>query len=924
MIEEELKELEITSLEDIVTAADLADIKSNYAQILKGVRRSQGGALATKDFGTKGRYAGYPDVKIHDVFNIYDKLTGTTYDLMIGLDGSNNMYVYVNDATLAAQNRNKRCSNQEWIDSTFSFGTTINSATGSTLVIAASTTYTDELAYWIAVNGSKYSLVLSSVAGATTSCTMLHNVQTLGWTGSVTFYRQLGTLNGYTWSNGAYPHIRWNDNESLTKIVMYYGSAASFDAAPTQRKPLCFRRYNASRGFFYRDSSALLTLPSDWYAELQGGGLLPDYQTVGSPTSPNNAASYTFSATGCDGTIATWTTTTLTGALTNFTSKLKIGQMIWQVETGQARQVIRVNNNTECIIDYAFDANPSTNYTWGVGTGVNSANITDNNLVGITITAEAQDEVEADLQNTVGLRVLVTVVYEGYQESDPIYRAYFIAGTWALMTQRWADIALGLQVDPSRLNRNISALRVYCAKTDSSAYSNYADWPEADSDYILMYEAKMNEAPSQSRHWTLTNTDQTCFSFAVPTITKSYYKSKVGSITLAGALAHASDTTRSYLTPRFGARVARGGGVGIVAVDQDDFTLRLSSYDGYAFHNDDNFPDVATDSNKLRQKISLTARGELIGLDVVNDMLVAIKRTEIELVDLQSGSQRVVKEDVLSRKSIVKGKKGLYWAGKSGLRLLPNDGTEIKTINPLWVNLYNGDLRTADNVYPRVADTDRNQIIAGSDPLYDQVWFYLPTRREDGTVEYLCHRFDETTELWESRELNIGTNKTVQGFCTRKDNTFSIFYGHSTSSRGILQYPNRAGNFYWEDDVTSADVSASKGIPLRIRFNCGEIYSIRQDKTLYDAIMDFSSSLKTGQNGFIIMKLYANGETMPFDTEYFRVDGYGETRFLEPRSNIEQLEVEIMLQEGNELAFKEFELSTLSLRFQARIRLGKP
>lgn len=931
MIEEDLQEIEVLTLEDIVTAADLKDIKSNFAQSMKGVRRSEEGSVATKDFGTKHRYAGYPDIKIHDVFNIYDKSAGATYDLMIGLDGSNNMYVYVNDATLAVEPRNVRGTLFNWIDLTYSVGGAINSATGTTLVLAIATSVDNEFQYWIAVNGSKYSLILSSTAGATTSCTMLHNVQSLGWSGSVALYRNLGILNGYSWTNGAYPHIRWNDNEALTKVILYYGSAGSFDSTPTQRNPICFRRYNSNRGFFYRDSAALLILPADWYGELQGGGLIPDYQTLGSADNPRfPLADYTLSTTGCNGYIETWMTTTLIGTDTNFTSKLKIGQMIYQQEltdgSFEGRQVIRINSDTECIIDHPFDYEPVLNWGWQVCTNVDSTNITDNSLVGLTITLQGFTETLAGNGKAYFLKVLVTALYEGYQESDPIYKCFLKAANNPTANGFWPDAALGLYVDPSRLNRNITAFRIYAAVSDMSIYSSMANWPDADEEYKLMYQANLSAIPTESRHWTKTNTDQMCFSLPVPTITKTYYDSKasIRAMTLLGALSHGSDTSRSYLTPRFGVRVARGGGVGIVAVDQDDFTLRLSSYDGYGYHNDDNFPDVSLDENKFRQRLSLTARGELIGLDVTADMLVAFKRTEIELLDLQSGAQRVITEDVLSKRSIIRGHNGLYWAGKSGFRLLPNDGTGIRTINPLTTNLYNGDLRTNDGAYPRVADSDRNQIIGGYDPLYEEIWFYLPTRREDGTIEYLCHRYSERNGNWTTRELNIGTTKAVQSFCTRKDNSFSIVYGESISARGILQYPNRSGNLYWEDDVTSADLTASKGIPLRVRFNCGEISSLRRDQTYYDVILDFVSSLKSGQSGFIVVKVYANGETVPFDTQYFCVDADNEPRFLEPRSNINSLEVEILLEEGKELAFLEFELSTVSLRFKPRQRLGKP
>src|SRR3990170_5321426 len=67
-------------------------------------------------------------------------------------------------------------------------------------------------------------------------------------------------------------------------------------------------------------------------------------------------------------------------------------------------------------------------------------------------------------------RLIVTVMYDGYMESDPILRVF------AGVTLDTTEIKVTFQVDLARMNRMISGLRVYGANRWQADFASSAQW----------------------------------------------------------------------------------------------------------------------------------------------------------------------------------------------------------------------------------------------------------------------------------------------------------------------------------------------------------------------------------------------------------------------------------------------------------------
>jgi len=928
----DIKTLDIKSVGNLVTVVDQPDAPSIYALETVGFRPAREGMIGgERDFGTNHRYTNYPNGrKIISNHNIYDKNTNTTYELVACLDGSNNLEVFVLDTTYGSDSWNALYSNNNWINLTAKDTATLSSISGTTATLSSPvTTANNQLKNWIIVNNTlnKVAFITSSTS-STNQITTDTNLSALGWSTahSYTLYRNTGIYSNFNPSNGQYPHIRWDDFEAQTAAFLFYGFSSAPDNYPTPRRPLRIQRYTSDRKYFYQNSSdALVTLSKNWYVDSGGGGLIPAFKTVGSISAPIDFFGQLIKLTGTVsiGAGSSW----VAGTGTLFLSECRVGQYIAIVGS---RRIISILSDTTLVVESQF--NDSGSGLDGYVVAPQDAEIDDISgdkwlKIRAYTTGEVRETYNTDISKKTAARIYITVTYDdGTKENDPIYQL-FCDPTAATLDQEFTDVSFVVGVNFAKMNKRISGLRFYYNAVDVSKIG-FSGVPDASSDYKLVYELPFNSYDSQST-WTLDSSNQLLgsadteyiYRVVVPDFKYSFVNSKLqsGVPSVKDNIGHEVDTNRSYLTPRFSVSASRGGG-GIRIVDQGDSVLRLSSYNGSGIHEEDNFPDVTLDNVSQRQKIFLQSRGELIGLGVASGNVLAFKRTELEIVNLVANNQQIIPIDCIARKSIISTPYGVFWAGRAGIFLFASDGSGIKIVNPLWKNLYDGTLRTDDGANPRISDSDRANIIAGYNPVYREVWFYLPTRDPDGTLRKLCYRYFIEQNEWRARELNIGTDSSVQLFTTRRDNTFTIGYGHSTSSTGLLAYPTTHPSMLWEDDVQG--VSANKGIPTRLAINVGEFYGISQNAVLYSIFVDAIGKMKPDTSGRFNIELYANRETVAFEKKAQIYDKPPIPRLVPPRGPIERLKIVLSLPQSN-ANYKDWTISQITLEFLERQRLGK-
>ena len=319
-----------------------------------------------------------------------------------------------------------------------------------------------------------------------------------------------------------------------------------------------------------------------------------------------------------------------------------------------------------------------------------------------------------------------------------------------------------------------------------------------------------------------------------------------------------------------------------------------------------------------------------MGLSVINNRFTVYRRTEVEYVDMQSGVSESSTCDFLGRRSLVSTPVGDFFGGRAAIYLNPVDGGSIRSVNPLWQNLYDGTLRLADDTAARVSNANRLALVMGYDPYYEDVWAFLPTTDPGATAYQLNYRLFLRQNTWRTREVNCGSAKTVQFFVMRRDNTFAIGYGHSATANGLLKYPNLdAGTEYtngnvtnYEDDVTAADASATKGITTKLLLNFGNLYSLVSNAVLYDILVDSVGTMRTGA-GTYNLKFYANLETSAFDTKTQDYTAKSSPRSIAPRGPIESLQLELSLIGNSNLQnYKKWEISRLSLGHVTQPRIG--
>lgn len=530
---------------------------------------------------------------------------------------------------------------------------------------------------------------------------------------------------------------------------------------------------------------------------------------------------------------------------------------------------------------------------------------------------------ETDTGNRNYVRMYVTVLYGDYtfsgpiQESDPV-AAIFLKPT---ATDKFPSCSVKVALDPGRVNKNVIGFRFYHATRDDIDLP-FTSWVNDPEEYLQAYELLVD-----SVGWTIDINSRYCYTNTVTqfTLAKVHAFTAARVPNLLANLNHVPDTDREYLTPRYAIKVARQQ-YNTVVVDQDNLTLRLSSYDGKNVHEDDNFPDVVTDESGRRQVIELSGRGDLDGLAVLNDVLHAWRGSELELFDLQSGESQIVPVDFYAKRSIVPvgvsdSPIGLVWVGRSGIYLKRRGGGAIENIAKEIVNFIDGTLMIDDGVTPYVTDSARAAILAGYNQTYRAAWFQVQAnKRAGGGTEYLNLRYYFEDGRFDVREVNAA-NPQIRFFSGKKDGTITLGL-----TNGLLLYPNRitdASSHCFEDEVSGATpgVSASRGIPTKIRINLGGLYALFVETVPFDILLDYIGT--AANNNAFDVKFYVNGNSTAIDTKSFVSTAKPYRRGIRAYvGQIRRLEMEISFPSANLHQFKSFELSKAEIRFVGQQRAG--
>jgi hypothetical protein len=295
----------------------------------------------------------------------------------------------------------------------------------------------------------------------------------------------------------------------------------------------------------------------------------------------------------------------------------------------------------------------------------------------------------------------------------------------------------------------------------------------------------------------------------------------------------------------------------------------------------------------------------------MNSNIYVFRSSELEIVDLYSGINQIVPIDFLGDKTIIKTPIGILFGGISHIYIVPSDGSAIKPFNEQWANLYNGDLlNDFDKQY--VTSVYRQAMNIGYDENYNEIWFQIKVNADSGIndTEYLMFRYSIISNKWNAvRKLNIG-NLPVKYFANSKENYFNLGF-----EDGILLYPNREGNYSYEDNVLLASpYTQGTGIETSVTINLGKLYSLATNSVLYDIFIDFNAVGDV--NSKFKVAFYYNDIETPFETMNFLINKkMSFPRKLKQRGQINKCKIKIYIDDADLTKIKLFELRKIQIGY---------
>ncbi len=410
------------------------------------------------------------------------------------------------------------------------------------------------------------------------------------------------------------------------------------------------------------------------------------------------------------------------------------------------------------------------------------------------------------------ITLYLTAIYNGYEEGDPFLKVTYVCDTGTSgknvidSTHAFIRIELGLFVLRSLIDPAITGINVYAAAQQYAVNTPGTAFQPAPELFKLLFGLDLRQNASDYVQQNITLNDLADGSTAISPVTWTSFFSPVllqsnlnapsllttvdnydvwgiqvrieggqamnpGTDSIDAELNHAPDMIgdpklgtwnysgspiifRNEVKPRYVARPSRSQSA-LIAVDQDDATLRFCNVDGAGVVDDEVFPDLALDGNGSKLTAYLMSRGPLLGIGWVNGRIVALKASEAELIDPTAAMQEVIPADCVAPKSILNTEFGLVWAGRYGIYIMPSDGGPIRKINKRWSNIYDGTtISPSGNPYIQ----DQSTIVTGYNRLYKEIVFAMMMWNDNLLVpgyQSTLARFDAENDKWAFRRLSI-------------------------------------------------------------------------------------------------------------------------------------------------------------------------
>lgn len=861
-------------------------------------------------------------ITIIDGTTFYDKESQVEYEVVVGLDSAGMTRLFIYDETAAA--------GQRWIELTRKIDCLINEpvsigATDQTFDIDTITENSVTLApatnlvqYWICYNSTKQQTVFITASTATSiTVDTIIGSSGLGWANNdvLELYKYPAIKFNWTYDNGTTPDFDWIQIEQQRKLTMLYTNSAT-PKAP--RQPIQVMK-RAARNYFYDvAASPIVTIPEGWYVESEYGILNPYFTEQGSAASPISTNDNGYVVTGATNATPIVITVADTTGLNNGDDVMVWGVVGNAGANGRFTIANKTGTTFELVNSIGTGAYSSGGkaYTLEISGAEKAIYNQDTSLKRDWLTVHVpKNEVASSSTLNRAMRGMITVLY-GYQESDPVWQGFY-DGALTNGVYLFPNYSLNFAL----MSKEVTAIIFYAATANDTVRA--AGWNDSPSEYRKIFQHEVQTISETANNRTTVARrnpyqGKPYFSYKVNNeITSNTFSEAeiISNITLDDALNHAIDRTRSYPTPSFVTTGTREQG-SIIAINEGDTKLHLSLYDGYGVHQDDNFPNVATDNGGNKMLVPMLGSSELLGLEILYDTIFAFRNNMIETYDLNGVPKRTYDADVVSKKSITATPYGIVYAGRSSIFIIPSDGSEIRTLNELWNNYYGGNQYVDGTTTQFITDAYRSEIMGDYDMTFKEVCLLIKVNNAT-TYDFILFRYNFDDRKWRQRILN--TTDTIKYFTKRQiDGTFTVGL-----SKGLLKYPNRAGTYPWQDDVrisgAGTEVSQSKAVPFTFTINVARFNNEIIENIIHGIIVShFGSS--TGKAGLMKVELFANNETVAFDTQHVPVDRRMDYRMVDRRGNIERLKIKFTMPDSS--IFGQYDMSKITLGFLSGTKIG--
>ena len=530
--------------------------------------------------------------------------------------------------------------------------------------------------------------------------------------------------------------------------------------------------------------------------------------------------------------------------------------------------------------------------------------------------------------------VAMTATFNGYEETDPIYRVF----TGDMRGGHCAFDTFFPAVDMALLPKNLTALNFYQHNvTNADIDSGARVLANVDKNYLFRFSIPIlvdaQNPGTTTMYWGALYSAAGQYVGSPPNAIET---TQANGISLATALNRTTitgvdpntglpTTTRKYYTPRFAVNSSRSENP-VVVIDINNRTLLACIMDGYGVLEDDNFSEITIDNNSNQLTIDLLTDGNLIGLQTDSKGLVYAFKDNgfVEIIDIQSGEHEIRTMDVDAPNSIISCEYGIIGAGSSGINFIPNGGGQIQRISLDINNLYDGTLRSiattlVPTTVPLISTANRLLACSGYIRKTKELIIQIPTVwpiSGNNSAVYMNYLFQFDGNKWRQRIFNNADSGKVLFFMTNKTGYLVIGFPST-----IQYYPNMTDqNVQFEDDVTSAGASTNHPVTCTFTIEIGSLFGLSVQSILYRVFAWYDRVIDTGSTATMTLTLCANHGSTNFQTITFPLNGKSIPHNIVRRGQINRLTITMNL--STDITLRSFTLSQLVLSYVLRARKG--